>query len=107
MTRPRLIPVLLLKHGLLVRSQDFKIHQVIGNPIHTVARLSNWNVDELVILDISQADHHDLRRDDMAVRDIGTTTLEVMKSVSEVSFMPVALGGRIRTLEDIRLRLTA
>ncbi len=29
--RPRLIPVLLLKHGLIVRSQLFKVHQVIGN----------------------------------------------------------------------------
>ena len=31
--RPRLVPVLLLKHGLLVRSQWFRIHQVIGNPV--------------------------------------------------------------------------
>ena len=38
--RPRLIPVLLLKHGVIVRSQLFKVHQVIGNPMSTVERLS-------------------------------------------------------------------
>src|SRR6516165_5269332 len=64
--RPRLIPVLLLKHGVIVRSQLFKVHQVIGNPMSTVERFSHWNVDELVILDISHgAGGHDLRRDDL------------------------------------------
>jgi imidazoleglycerol phosphate synthase cyclase subunit len=107
MIRPRLIPVLLLKHGLLMRSQVFRVHQVIGNPIHTVMRLSNWNVDELVLLDISEDDYHDLRRDDLAVSDIGSTALEVLKAVSHVCFMPLAFGGRVRTLEDIRQRLSA
>lgn len=107
MTLPRLIPVLLLKHGLLMRSQVFRVHQAIGNPIHTVMRLSNWNVDELIFLDISQEDHHDLRRDDLAVGDPGGTVLEVLRAVARVCFMPLAVGGRIRTLEDMRLRLRA
>ena len=68
MIQPRLIPVLLLKHGVIVRSQRFQIHQVIGNPMSTVERLSNWQVDELVILDISDGDRHDLRRDDLQHR---------------------------------------
>jgi imidazoleglycerol phosphate synthase cyclase subunit len=105
MTRPRLIPVILLKHGLLMRSQVFKVHQAIGNPIHTVMRLSNWNVDELILLDISEDDFHDLRRDDLAVADPGSTALDVLRAVAHVCFMPLAVGGRIRTLEDIRLRL--
>ena len=54
--RPRLIPLLLLKHGVIVRSQLFKVHQVIGNPMSTVERYSNWNVDELVVLDISRGE---------------------------------------------------
>jgi imidazoleglycerol phosphate synthase cyclase subunit len=105
--RPRLIPCLLLKHGLLVRSQLFRVHQVIGNPISTIMRLSNWNVDELVLLDIGREDFHDLRRDDLAVQGLGATALEVLRSISRVCFMPLAFGGRIRTLEDIRLRLAA
>ena len=63
----RLIPVILLKNGLIVRSQLFSVHQSIGNPMHTVRRLSNWNVDELILLDISTEDRHDLRRDDLQV----------------------------------------
>jgi imidazoleglycerol phosphate synthase cyclase subunit len=107
MIRPRLIPCLLLKHGLIVRSQLFKIHQVIGNPMSTIERYSNWNVDELILLDISAEDFHDLRRDDLQVRYAGSTALDVLKEVARVSFMPLAFGGRIRSLEDIRVRLAA
>jgi imidazoleglycerol phosphate synthase cyclase subunit len=107
MTRPRLIPVLLLKHGVIVRSQAFRIHQVIGNPMSSVERLSNWNVDELVLLDISTEDYHDLRRDDIQQRYQGSTALDVLREVAKVCFMPLAFGGRIRTLEDIQARLAA
>ncbi|MDP3181329.1 MAG: N-acetyl sugar amidotransferase [Desulfobaccales bacterium] len=105
MVRPRLIPVLLLKHGLLVRSQLFKVHQAIGNPMSTIMRLSNWNVDELILLDISQDDYHDLRRDDLYQQYEGTSALDVLKAIVPVCFMPLTFGGRIRTLEDIQLRL--
>ena len=47
--------MLLLKNGLIVRSQLFSVHQSIGSPMHTVRRLSNWNVDELILLDIYPA----------------------------------------------------
>lgn len=107
MTRPRLIPCLLLKGGVLVRSEGFRIHQVVGNPIATVQRLSQWNVDELVLLDISETDSHDLRRDDLYVRYRGHSVLDVLKQVAEVCAMPLAVGGRIRTLDDIAARLAA
>lgn len=107
MTRPRLIPVLLLKQGVIVRSQLFKVHQVIGNPMSTVERFSQWNVDELILLDISTEDVHDLRRDDIQQRYQGTSAIDVLKEVSTVCFMPLAFGGRIRTLDDIAARLAA
>jgi len=107
MIRPRLIPVLLLKHGVIVRSQLFKVHQVIGNPMSTVERLSDWNVDELILLDISADDYHDLRRDDIQQRYQGTSAVDVLREVAKVCFMPLAFGGRIRTLEDISERITA
>ena len=56
MLKNRLIPVLLLKNGVLVRSEDFNFHQVIGNPIHEVERFNEWNVDELIYVDISRED---------------------------------------------------
>ena len=105
---PRLIPVLLLKHGVIVRSQLFKVHQVIGNPMSTVERYSNWNVDELVILDISRGEEaHDLRRDDIQQNYSGTSAIDVLKAIAKVCFMPLTFGGRIRSIADIEARLGA
>lgn len=106
--RPRLIPLLLLKHGVIVRSQLFKVHQVIGNPMSTVQRYSDWNVDELVVLDISRGSQkHDLRRDDLHHQYAGDSTLDVLREIAKVCFMPLTFGGRIRTIEDIESRLAA
>ena len=107
MVKPRLIPVLLLKNGLLVRSQNFRTHQIIGNPESSVARFSNWNVDELVILDISSSTIHDLRRNDLKQDYAGGSILDVISAVAEVTFMPLAVGGRILSVEDIKDRLGA
>ena len=73
----------------------------------TVERLSHWNVDELILLDISTEDYHDLRRDDIQQRYQGTSALDVLREVAKVCFMPLAFGGRVRTLEDISFRLAA
>lgn len=105
MIRPRLIPVILLKHGQVVRSQLFHIHQVIGNPVNTVRRLSNWNVDELILLDISENDYHDLRREDLYVRYDDTGTLSLLRQIADVCFMPLAFGGRIASIDDMEQRL--
>lgn len=105
MIQPRLVPVLLLKHGLIVRSQRFQIHQVIGNPMSTVERFSNWQVDELVILNISQDDRHDLRRDDLQRHYSGTTFEHVLENITEVCHIPLIIGGRVRSLADIERRL--
>ena len=107
MSRPRIIPVLLLKHGLLVRSQSFRVHQVIGNPVSTIERFSHWNVDELVLLDIGDSDRHDLRRDDLEVRLDGSSVIDVLRAVAPASAMPLTVGGRIRSIDDIERRLAA
>ena len=98
----RLIPVILLKNGLIVRSQLFSVHQSIGNPMHTVRRLSNWNVDELILLDISTEDRHDLRRDDLQVQYSDSTLLGLLPEIAKLCFMPLAVGGRIRDIESMR-----
>lgn len=107
MAYPRLIPVILLKNGQIVRSQGFRIHQAIGNPIHTIRRLGNWNVDELVLLDISTRDYHDMRREDLHVRYSATNTTGLLHMISEVCFMPLAFGGQIKNINDIKERLAA
>ena len=108
MLTTRLIPCLLLNHGLLVRSERFAYHQNLGDPVHQVKRYTEWQVDELIYLDISRDGHYDLRRDDHKVKSL-RSILDILSAVSERCFVPLAFGGGIRTLDDIaqRLRLGA
>lgn len=101
MTYKRFIPVLFIKDGLLVRSNSFETHQAIGDPLPTIKRLSDWNVDELILLNISKKDLLDSRRTDKW-HNIGKTNFSTLvKACSEFCFMPLSVGGRIRTIEDI------
>jgi cyclase len=102
--KTRLIPCLLLQNGLLVRSEEFRHHQVIGNPIQQVERFSAWAVDELVYLDITREGAHDLRRDDHKVKGAGDL-LDIVEQISRKCFVPLTFGGGIRTLEDVRERI--
>lgn len=104
MLKNRLIPVLYLKNGLLVRSEKFKFHQVIGNPVAQVERYNSWNVDELIYIDITKDEEYTLKRDDLKMKD-SKTIFEIIAKVSEKCFMPLTVGGKIRTIEDIKKRL--
>jgi imidazole glycerol-phosphate synthase subunit HisF len=105
MLKKRLIPVLLLQNGVLVRSEKFSIHQVIGNPIHEVKRFNEWNVDELIYLDISRDDRYDLRRDDHKVRGL-SDPLGILDAVSRTCFIPLTWGGKIRSVDQMRERFS-
>lgn len=100
MLKTRLIPVLLLQNGLLVRSEQFQTHQIIGNPLQEVVRFNEWNVDELIYLDISRSADYDLRRDDHKIKNLLSIS-EIQREVSKSCFMPLTWGGRLRTLEDM------
>lgn len=115
MLKPRLIPVLLLKNGILVRSRNFTFHQHTGDPVGQVERFTAWKADELIYLDINRDDTHDFRQ---TMHVIGTTTSkkcveatmtnDIIAIISEVSkrcIVPLTVGGKIRTLDDIRIRL--
>ena len=104
MLKTRLIPCLLLKNGLLVRSEEFRIHQIVGNPIHQVERFSAWAVDELIYIDITKEGAYDVRRDDHKIKG-AESILEIIDAISRACFVPLTFGGRIRTLEDIGERL--
>ena len=107
MLKKRLIPVLFLKHGWLVRSEGFEHHQNLGNPVAQVDRYSSWNVDELIYIDITPDDTYDTKRSDLGgVGAVNPSTfLDIVRLVGSRSFMPLTVGGKIRTLEDGRLRL--
>jgi cyclase len=105
MKKKRLIPVLLLKSGFLVQSKLFTRHQNLGNPVIAVKRLSEWAADELIYLDISRDDVYDLKRDDLGTPN-RSSVMDIIADVSMVAHMPIAVGGKIRSVDDIRLRLS-
>ena len=94
MLKYRLIPVLLLKNAMLVRSERFAVHQLIGNPIYEVQRFNEWNVDELIYLDITRYGDYDLRRSDHKTKGL-SDPLEILEAVTTSCFMPLTWGGRI------------
>ena len=95
MFRPRVISVLLLKNSALVKSIKFKKHKYIGDPINAVRILNDLKADELVFLDIEASKNNSL------------ISLEFVKNVGEEACMPFAVGGGIRTIEDIKAIINA
>ena len=87
MLRTRIIPVLLLNDGGLVKTVKFSKDTYIGDPINAVKIFNQKEVDELVLLDIS-------------VTRNGTSPnfLEIKEIVSE-AFMPIGYGGGISKME--------
>jgi len=105
MKKKRLIPVLLLRNGWLVQSKEFRRYQHIGNPVSSVQRFSEWASDELIYLDISRDRTYDMGRDDTGHPN-RASILEIIADVAKVTFMPITVGGGIRTLADIETRLS-
>jgi len=91
----RVIPCLDVDHGRVVKGTNFLQLRDAGDPVEVAARYEREGADELVFLDIC-ASHED--------RDI---MLDVVRRTAEQVFMPLTVGGGIRTLEDIRALLNA
>lgn len=99
MLKKRLIPVLFLKNGLIVRSQTFSDFREFGNPINQLERLNDWAADELIYIDITREGEHDLKRDDLKIQ-MERDVLSILKEISRKCFMPLTFGGRIRDHHD-------
>lgn len=105
MLKRRLIPTLFLKDGLMVRSESFEIHQVIGHPVTHVERMTQWDVDELIVIDISRnPDSYEIFREDQKFSG-ANDLLEFISNIAETCAMPLAFGGTIRTVDDVRRRI--
>lgn len=100
MTYRRLIPALFMKNSFIVRSQNFATHQLLGNVINEAQRLNQWNVDELLYINISQDDVLDPQRSDHQVGSMDSME-SIIDNISRQCFMPLALGGGLRTMEDL------
>jgi len=106
MKKKRVIPVLLHKEGWLVQSKNFREYKKLGNPQKAVQRLSEWDSDELIYLDISKNEMYSTNRADTAAPEYRNLP-ELLGQVSKVSRMPITIGGGIKTLHDIEVRLRA
>jgi cyclase len=104
MKSKRIVAVLLLQDGWLVQSKLFNRYLRIGNPIDAVKRLSEWGADELIYLDISKGEFNKNFRSDTK-SDAKLSVLDLLKEVSQFAFMPMTVGGGIKTLQDIEKRL--
>ncbi len=95
MLAKRIIPCLDVHAGRVVKGVNFLNLRDAGDPVDVASRYEQEGADELVFLDIT-ASHEQ--------RDI---ILDVVQRTSEVCFMPLTVGGGIRTLDDIRQLLKA
>lgn len=101
MLKTRLIPVILLKDGNVVKSKNFKSYQFVGNPFEDVDRFNQWKVDELIYLNINGSfDLSYSYRPDSNI-DSEYSTLSLIKKINKICFMPLVWGGGIRKLKQI------
>jgi cyclase len=95
MLAKRIIPCLDVHGGRVVKGTNFLNLRDAGDPVQVAARYEQEGADELVFLDIT-ASHEE--------REI---LLDVVRRTADVVFMPLTVGGGIRTIDDIRTLLNA
>ena len=95
MLKVRVIPCLDVKDGRVVKGINFVDLRDAGDPVEAAIAYDAAGADELCFLDINAT--HENR---------GTMT-DVVRRTAEACFMPLTVGGGVRTLEDIRALLLA
>jgi cyclase len=88
MLKKRIIPIQLLVDGRLVKTKQFGAYRDVGDPVSSSRVYNAQNADELVFLNIN--------REQRSIEPL----LPLLERVSEVCFMPLALGGGIYDLSD-------
>jgi cyclase len=95
MLKVRVIPCLDVKDGRVVKGVNFEGLRDAGDPVEQAILYDRAGADELCFLDITAS--HENRG----------TLLDVVRRTAEVCFMPLTVGGGVRSLEDIRALLLA
>jgi imidazole glycerol-phosphate synthase subunit HisF len=90
MRRVRVIPVLLLHKGGVVKSVKFKNYTYVGDPINAVKVFNEKEIDEIVIVDID------------ASRARRGPDMQKVREIAGEAFIPLAYGGGISTIEEIK-----
>ena len=95
MLRKRVVPCLDVKDGMVVKGVKFVDLVSMGDPAAHALFYNNEGADELVILDITASHEH------------RGTFVHVVESVADNLFIPLTVGGGIRSSEDVRDLLLA
>ena len=95
MLKARIIPCLDVKDGRVVKGVKFVDLRDAGDPVEAARAYDEAGADELCFLDIAAS--HERRG----------ILLEVVRRTAEACFMPLTVGGGVRTVEDIRSLLLA
>ena len=91
----RIIPCLDVKDGRVVKGVNFVGLRDAGNPVDIAKRYNDEGADEIAFLDIT------------ASSDNRNTLLHVIEAVAEQVFIPLTVGGGVRSVTDIRRLLNA
>ena len=91
----RVIPCLDLDRGRVVKSVQFVDTRDAGDPVELAIRYDEQGADELCFLDIT------------ATPEGRETTYEVLRAAAEHVFIPLTIGGGVRSVDDVRRRLRA
>ena len=95
MLKVRVIPCLDVKEGRVVKGVRFVDLRDAGDPVEAAAAYDEAGADELCFLDITAS--HEKRG----------TILDVVRRTAERCFMPLTVGGGVRSTEDVRALLEA
>ena len=95
MLKTRLIPCIITKNELVVQSFGFKKYLPIGNVKTAIDFFVNWDVDEIVVIDID------------ASRNSRNPNIELIRNATKECFVPLTIGGGIKTIDHIRNLLKA
>lgn len=95
MLAKRIIPCLDVTGGRVVKGVNFVELRDAGDPVEVAARYNDQGADELTFLDIT------------ATSDARDVILHVIEAVASQVFIPLTVGGGVRTVEDVRRLLNA
>ncbi|WMJ23626.1 imidazole glycerol phosphate synthase subunit HisF [Paludicola sp. MB14-C6] len=95
MLSKRIIPCLDVKNGRVVKGINFVGLKDVGNPVECAKAYYEQGADEIVFLDIT------------ATHEARGTIIDVVRNTAKEVFVPLTVGGGIRTIEDFRYILRA
>lgn len=94
MLKKRIIPIVLLDGFSVLKTIKFEERRNLGSPITVLRTYNTRNVDELILLDID------------ATKDKRSIDIFTVMEISSECFMPLTIGGGLKTVDDIALVLS-